>query len=149
MKERYSVDEVCERYGVTARTLHYYEEIGLLNDVPRTEGGHRYYDERIVAKLEQIIRLKEVLGISLQEVKVIMELEADMERVRGAYRQESSAEERAKALDEGYELLQAFIDRIDGRMNKLQTLREGFVQRRDRVLALKSSASNPEGPETT
>ncbi|WP_164779699.1 MerR family transcriptional regulator [Paenibacillus kobensis] len=140
MKERYSVDVVCERYGITARTLHYYEEIGLLHDVPRTEGGHRYYDERIVQQLEQIIRLKEVLGISLQEVKVIMELESKLEQIRGAYRQESSAEEKTKFLDQGAAELQRFIDQIDSRLDKLNQLRQGFQQRLDRVNGLKSEA---------
>ncbi|MBD3922703.1 MerR family transcriptional regulator [Paenibacillus sp. PR3] len=141
MKDRYSVDEVCERYGVTARTLHYYEEIGLLNGVPRTEGGHRYYDERIIAQLEQIIRLKEVLGISLQEVKTIVELEAKLEQIRGAYRQEDSAEEKTRILDQGEQELQRFIDQIDARLDKLQQLRQGFNQRLDRVKKLKESGA--------
>lgn len=141
MKERYSVDEVCERYGVTARTLHYYEEIGLLNDVPRTEGGHRYYDERIIVQLEQIIRLKEVLGISLQEVKTIVELEAKLEQIRGAYRQEDSSEEKTKILDQGEHELQRFIDQIDARLDKLQQLRQGFQQRLERVKKLKDTGA--------
>ncbi|PWW03156.1 DNA-binding transcriptional MerR regulator [Paenibacillus cellulosilyticus] len=144
MKERYSVEEVCERYGVTARTLHYYEEIGLLNDVPRTEGGHRYYDERIIVQLEQIIRLKEVLGISLQEVKTIVELEAKLEQIRGAYRQEDKAEEKTKILDRGEQELQRFIDQIDSRLDKLQQLRQGFQQRLDRVKKLKETGA-PQG----
>ncbi|GMK39271.1 HTH-type transcriptional regulator YfmP [Paenibacillus sp. CCS19] len=144
MKERYSVDEVCERYGVTARTLHYYEEIGLLIGVPRTEGGHRYYDERIITQLEQIIRLKEVLGISLQEVKTIVELEAKLEQIRGAYRQEDSAEEKTKILDQGEQELQRFIDQIDGRLDKLSQLRQGFQQRLDRVKKLKETGA-PQG----
>ncbi|GFN33722.1 MerR family transcriptional regulator [Paenibacillus xylaniclasticus] len=144
MKQKYSVDDVCERYGITARTLHYYEEIGLLNNVPRTEGGHRYYDERILAQLEQIIRLKEVLGISLQEVKVIMELESKLEQIKGAYRQESSSEEKARFLDEGAAELQRFINQIDSRLDKLHQLRKGFAERLERVNLLRVSIAEQE-----
>ncbi|EFM09544.1 transcriptional regulator, MerR family [Paenibacillus curdlanolyticus YK9] len=140
MKERYTVEEVCERFSVTARTLHYYEEIGLLSGVPRTEGGHRFYDDKIMQQLEQIVRMKEVLGISLQEIKVIMALEGRLGEIRSAYSQETEAEEKRKFLDQGEVELQFFLDRIDERLNKLQELRAGFQQRMDRVKQLKSAS---------
>lgn len=136
-KKRTTIEEVCERYGVTARTLHYYEEIGLLTGVPRTEGGHRYYDERIEAQLEQIIRLKDLMGISLQEIKVVIEMESELERIRNAYRAEQSSEEREKFIEEGADVLGTYIGQMDSRIAKLQELRDSFRQRLDRINGLR------------
>ncbi|MCC3373318.1 MerR family transcriptional regulator [Cohnella sp. REN36] len=129
MQSRYSVDEVCEKFGVTARTLHYYEEIGLLTDVPRTEGGHRYYEGRSLAQLEQVIRMKELLGISLQEIRILMEMEDKLEELREAYRRGREPEEKTAFLDEAAPLLEAQIERMSARIAKLAELKEGFEHR--------------------
>ncbi|MBB6673363.1 MerR family transcriptional regulator [Cohnella nanjingensis] len=137
MKERFSVDEVCERFGVTARTLHYYEEIGLLTDVPRTYGGHRYYEGRSLAQLEQIIRLKELLGISLQEIRILVEMEDKMEALREAYRRGQAPEEKTPFLDEAAPILAEQIERMTARIAKLEELKEGFERRLARVNELR------------
>jgi len=64
----YSIAEVRERTGVSARTLRYYEELGLLPDVRRRAGGRRVYGPDDLERLAFIQRLKK-LGLSLAEVK--------------------------------------------------------------------------------
>ena len=63
------IGEVAERTGVTQRTLRFYEEKGLLNPATRMEGGFRLYTETDVQRVEQIKRLKSLLGLSLAEIK--------------------------------------------------------------------------------
>jgi DNA-binding transcriptional MerR regulator len=138
---KYSIEEVSERLGVTPRTLHYYEEIGLLENVPRTEGGHRYYDERILSRLEHILKLKHLLGISLQEIRGILDAEKELERIRASYYEEShSDQEKEQLLDQAVSLLQEQIGHIDDKIRNLQVMRQGFEQRLERAQRLKKGS---------
>src|SRR2546430_17336065 len=60
------VGELAKRTGVSVRTLHWYEEIGLLEPSQRTEAGHRLYAAEDVGRLQQIRSLRP-LGFSLDE----------------------------------------------------------------------------------
>ena len=62
------IGELCERSGRTARTLHFYEELGLLAPASRTKGGFRLYDEAALLRIHWIGRLQD-LGFSLPEIK--------------------------------------------------------------------------------
>ena len=65
----YRIGEVAERVGVTTRTIRYYEQLGLLGPaLERSKGAHRLYGEADVARLTELIRLKELLGLSLEEL---------------------------------------------------------------------------------
>lgn len=66
------IGELCERSGRTARTLHFYEELGLLAPASRTKGGFRIYDENALVRIQWIGRLQE-LGFSLPEIKQFLE----------------------------------------------------------------------------
>jgi DNA-binding transcriptional MerR regulator len=63
----YSIGEVCDRLGVSPRTVRYYEELGLLPGVRRRAGGRRVYGEGELQRLRFIQRLK-ALGLSLAEI---------------------------------------------------------------------------------
>lgn len=63
----WSIAEVCERTGLSPRTVRYYEEIGLLPGVRRRAGGRRIYGPDELERLDFINRLKE-LGLSLAEI---------------------------------------------------------------------------------
>ncbi len=62
------VGELAERTGLTVRTLHHYDEIGLLRPARRTPAGHRLYGTAEVRRLQQIASLKH-LGLSLDDVR--------------------------------------------------------------------------------
>lgn len=63
----WAIAEVCERTGLSPRTVRYYEEIGLLPGVRRSEGGRRVYGADELERLGFITRLK-ALGLSLAEI---------------------------------------------------------------------------------
>lgn len=67
----YTVQQLAKTVGVSARTLHYYDEIGLLKPSFIKENGYRYYEEKEVLTLHQIIFFKE-LEFSLQEIIEIL-----------------------------------------------------------------------------
>lgn len=66
--EPLKVGELARRTGLTVRTLHHYDEIGLLRPSLHTEGGHRLYSAEDVARLQQVLSLRQ-LGFSLEEVR--------------------------------------------------------------------------------
>jgi DNA-binding transcriptional MerR regulator len=65
--EALKVGELARRTGLTIRTLHHYDEIGLLRPSLHTEAGHRLYTAGDVARLQQVLSLRQ-LGFSLEEV---------------------------------------------------------------------------------
>jgi len=68
----WKVGELSKLTGLTIRTLHHYDEIGLLSPTSRTSTGHRLYSEEDIIKLQQIMSLKE-LSLSLDKIKEFFE----------------------------------------------------------------------------
>jgi MerR family transcriptional regulator, thiopeptide resistance regulator len=62
------IGELAKRTGLTVRTLHHYDEIGLLKPSLKTESGHRLYTDRDVTRLQQVVSLRQ-LGFSLEQVR--------------------------------------------------------------------------------
>lgn len=71
-KKTMSVHEVARLTGVTARTLHYYDEIGLLKPTEVTEAGYRMYDDAALCRLQNILLFRE-LQFPLKEIKTILD----------------------------------------------------------------------------
>lgn len=67
-----TVKEISELTGISARTLHYYDEIGLLPPTDKSEAGYRLYDDQALEALQQILFFRE-FDIPLKEIKTIME----------------------------------------------------------------------------
>lgn len=68
----YSVGQVAAFAGVTVRTLHHYDEIGLLVPGGRSHAGHRRYDDADLDRLQQILFYRE-LGFPLEEVAALLD----------------------------------------------------------------------------
>jgi MerR family transcriptional regulator, thiopeptide resistance regulator len=62
------VGELAKRTGLSIRTLHHYEEMGLLAPRERTQSGHRLYGETDVVQLQKVLALKQ-LGMSLEQIR--------------------------------------------------------------------------------
>jgi DNA-binding transcriptional MerR regulator len=70
------IGELARLAGTTPRTIRYYEEIGILGgDAERAAGAHRTYTEADVERLRKAMRLKSLLGVSLDELKQLLEAE--------------------------------------------------------------------------
>jgi len=67
----YTVNKLAKLSGISARTLRFYDEIGLLKPAKVNESGYRIYEQKEVDFLQQILFYRE-LGISLEEIKVIV-----------------------------------------------------------------------------
>jgi MerR family transcriptional regulator, repressor of the yfmOP operon len=111
---------VAERVGVTTRTIRYYEELGLLGGgEARSKGAHRQYGEADVARLRELVRLRDLLGLSLDELVAL----ADAEELRAALRDQwygdPSDEERMAILERAVELAEQQLALVDARRRRL------------------------------
>lgn len=68
----YSVGQVADLAGVTVRTLHHYDEVGLLSPTGRSAAGYRVYEESDLGRLQQILFYRE-LGFVLKEISTIVD----------------------------------------------------------------------------
>lgn len=69
---RYTVKQLADLAGVTPRTLHHYDQIGLLRPAAHGENGYRHYGAGEVLRLQQVLFYKE-LGLSLDEIRSILD----------------------------------------------------------------------------
>ncbi|MFE2018589.1 MerR family transcriptional regulator [Streptomyces sp. NPDC059499] len=92
------IAEVARMSGVTARTLRHYDEVGLLPPAWIGTNGHRYYEERQLLRLQQILVLRE-LGVGLSEVgRILAEQVDELEALRGHRRRLLAERDRLDAL---------------------------------------------------
>ena len=68
----YSVKELANLASISVRTLHYYDEIGLLPPSNVRSNGYRQYDTRSVIRLQQILFYRE-MGLSLKDIKTLLD----------------------------------------------------------------------------
>ena len=101
-----TVKEISDLTGISVRTLHYYDEIGLLKPTDKSEAGYRLYDDKALETLQQILFFRE-FDIPLKEIKAVMENPA-LERNQILKMQR----EMLVAKKERLESLIASIDRI-------------------------------------
>ncbi len=129
----YRIGELAARVGMTERTIRYYEEVGLLDTIRRSEGGTRVYTDESARRLKFVQRLK-VLGLSLEEM---LELERLWKR-HGSNR---------SVLPRLVELLDAHLVATAERLAALATLRDEIRAYREHVAQrlLAEDAEDPEG----
>jgi DNA-binding transcriptional MerR regulator len=114
-----SIGEICEKTGLSARTVRYYEELGLLPGVRRRAGGRRVYGPDELERLRFIARLK-AFGLSLAEIK----------ELNAVYAIGGGTREMLERLEE---LLDVHLDELDARIADLGHLRDQIRKYRSHV----------------
>lgn len=131
------IGEVAERTGTTPRTIRYYEEIGLLpGGRGREPGAHRLYEEGDVERLQELVRLKDLLGVSLEELRDL----AAADSARAALREEwqrgvDDPIRRREILEEALEHIARQLELLRGRRAELARLEDELATRRRRIRA--------------
>ena len=132
------IGEVAKLAGTTPRTIRYYEEIGLLPARGgREPGAHRTYDEADVERLTEVLRLKSLLGLSLEELKDLLEAE----EARAALRREwhegvEDPVRRRQILEQSLGYIAGQLDLTRRRREEIGKLEDELVARRKRVRGL-------------
>ncbi len=128
------IGEVAELTGTTPRTIRYYEEIGLLPGADdRAQGKHRCYSEADVERVREIIRLRDLLGLSLDQLAVLLEAETARAELR---RELEHAEDPSKIrglLEQALGHISTQLELVSGRRQALEQLEEELVAKRRRV----------------
>jgi DNA-binding transcriptional MerR regulator len=129
------IGQVAELTGTTPRTIRYYEEIGLLPAAPEREpGSHRVYLEADVERLREVLRLKRLLGLSLDEVRELSAAEA----ARAARQAEwhggvEDPVRRREILEEGLTYVDRQRELLRRRRDELDELERELAARRRRI----------------
>jgi DNA-binding transcriptional MerR regulator len=124
------IGEVAERTGVTQRTLRFYEEKGLLRPPSRMEGGFRLYSEDDVKRVDKIRKMQDLLGISLAEIKEMVEAEGILRDLRAHYNPEAELPEKRRQLEKAIEAAQAQHQIVQ---QKTKQMREMELQLEERL----------------
>lgn len=132
------IGEVAERTGLTPRTIRYYEEIGLLPaPSERRKGAHRAYGDNDVERLNELKRLRELLNLSLDELKQLVEAEEARAAIRKQFHATESDAERLLLLDEALPHVETQLSLVRARLGELQRLEAELVAKRKSILARK------------
>jgi DNA-binding transcriptional MerR regulator len=126
----YRIGEVAERVGVTTRTIRYYEELGLLGTgAARTKGTHRLYTEADITRLEELIRLRDLLGLSLEELVALAEAEEARAALRDQWAESASDRERARVVNAAIPVVERQLELVRGRQQRLSEFAEELKQK--------------------
>lgn len=111
----YTVKKLSEISGVTVRTLHYYEEIGLLKPAYYGSNGYRYYEESQLLQLQQILFFKE-LGFTLKQIQKVVG--------KGDFDQLAALYSHRKSLNKEWEKVGVLLKTIDKTIHHLKGKRK-------------------------
>ncbi len=129
------IGDVARLVQTTPRTIRYYEEIGLLPQTPeRPSGQHRLYSEEEVERLREVMRLKSLLGVTLEELKTLLAAEEARAAVRVQLRRDDvDPVHRVGLLREALGHIDRQLELVRHREQELAKLREELTETRRRV----------------
>ncbi len=118
------IGELAELTGTTPRTIRYYEEIGLLGGgTDRTQGKHRCYTRADVERVSEIIRLRDLLGLSLEQLSQLLDAESARAHLRREYQQTEAPAERQRILEQSLKHIATQLGLVRGRLDELDKAR--------------------------
>lgn len=140
----YKIEDAAAKTGLTKRTIRYYEELGLIEPLDRTDGGMRLYSEEDIERLNKIVLAKEVLGFSLQELQQFIQMNETIEQHRHTVRSSEDKAERKRKLIEISEVLRREIEMIEFKVKRMHAFKEELLVLELRVKEAKEVISHIE-----
>jgi DNA-binding transcriptional MerR regulator len=114
------IGEVAVEVGVTARTIRYYEQLGLLGEADgRMKGTHRLYDQADVDRLRELIRLRDLLGLSLEELTELAEAAQVAQYLREKWHNSTGNQERVDIVRRSTSNVERQLDLVRTRQRSL------------------------------
>jgi DNA-binding transcriptional MerR regulator len=129
------IGDVARLVGTTTRTIRYYEEIGLLGEASgRASGSHRLYSPGDVERLREAMRLKQLLGVTLEELKTLLSAEESRAAVRAQLRREDvDPARRRELLSEALGHIERQLELVRHRAAELRRLEAELSETRKRA----------------
>jgi MerR family transcriptional regulator, repressor of the yfmOP operon len=130
MTRKLRIGEVARLTGTTPRTVRYYEEIGLLPESsPRERGAHRTYTEADVERMHELVHLRDLLGVSLDELRELVAAEDARAALRREWR--SGVEDPVRQR----EILEEALAHVDRQLGLVRRRRDQIAQLEDELSA--------------
>ena len=124
------IGEVAELTGVTPRTIRYYEEIGLLlGAANRDQGKHRVYTTRDVDRVREILRLKDLLGLSLEQLTKLVAAQDARAELRREFRAAEDSATQRRILAEALEHISTQLELVQDRRRALEDLERELLEK--------------------
>jgi DNA-binding transcriptional MerR regulator len=134
------IGELAREAGTTPRTVRYYEEIGLLPSVDsRSAGEHREYGSADLEQLLQVLRLKDLLGLSLDELRDVIHGEAARPGRRRSFHETSDPVQRERIRAEATAHVDRLLGLVARRRGELEILERELLERRERAQAAETA----------
>jgi MerR family transcriptional regulator, repressor of the yfmOP operon len=128
------IGEVAEQTGTTPRTIRYYEEIGLLPGADdRAQGKHRTYSEADVERVREIIRMRDLLGLTLEELSTLLEAETARAAIRREIQHTEDPAEIRRMREEALGHITTQLKLVRRRRRELEQLESELVAKRNLV----------------
>jgi MerR family transcriptional regulator, repressor of the yfmOP operon len=129
--DRLRIGEVAELTGTTPRTIRYYEEIGLLTGAPdRVQGQHRFYTQADVEQINEIVRLRDLLGLSLEQLSQMLEAQAARAEIKREYHRTEDPDLRRDLLQRSLLHIANQLELVRDRRTELEQLESELVDKR-------------------
>jgi DNA-binding transcriptional MerR regulator len=117
------IGELAEMTGTTPRTIRYWEELGLLGTATaREEGKHRSYTPADVERVSEIVRLRNLLGLSLEQLSSLLEAESARAHLRRELSKTESPADRRRILEQLLGHISGQLDLVRDRRRELEEL---------------------------
>ncbi len=130
------IGEVAKRTATTPRTIRFYEELGLLEPGDRAKGTHRTYTDSDVERLTELVRLRQLLGVSLEELKTIVAAGEARASLRREWREDApEGGRRIEMLNEALKHVGTQLELVRARRIALEALERELVSKRRRLKA--------------
>ena len=125
------IGELAALTGTTPRTIRYYEEIGLLPGADdRAQGKHRTYSEADVERVREIIRMRDLLGLTLEELSTLLEAESARAAIRREIQQTDDPAEIRRMREEALGHITTQLELVRRRRRELEQLESELVAKR-------------------
>jgi DNA-binding transcriptional MerR regulator len=125
------IGEVAAHTGLTPRTIRYYEQIGLLPDATeRAKGKHRHYDVDDLEQLELIAGLRDLLGLSLDEISELVAAGGTWFAPHRPWETSASMVERSAVVDAALAQVDLQLASVRSRAADLEALEQRLRARR-------------------
>jgi MerR family transcriptional regulator, repressor of the yfmOP operon len=131
------IGELAELTGTTPRTIRYYEEIGLLGGASeRQQGKHRCYGPVDVERVREIVRLRDLLGLSLEQLSQLVEAETARAEIRREYHATDDPSRQRELLEQSRAHIATQLELVSGRLSELNALEQELLEKQ-RLVASK------------
>ena len=125
------IGEVAELTGTTPRTIRYYEEIGLLPGASdRAQGKHRFYSQADIDRINEIVRLRDLLGLSLEQLSTLLEAQTARAAIKREYHRTEDPEIRQDLLNRSLGHIGTQLELVRSRRRELEQLEKELVEKR-------------------